>query len=219
MTKNEIRTCVMAALALIALALPLGRAVRAQDVPMKVKGGHELGETADQFFGEGHEKELLSKCASGDFKGLKKPTKHLAKVYCADLTGTRQKAVDGKRVEYKVPGDTKELRKETFTFDHGHLVKVEIAYVEQSAQSNDEGKKFDDILTGVKAAYGPPTGESTKTIQNAYSLNYILHKDVWVAAHAAVIVEEQPAPDASIVVTAYTREEYDESLKTANPLE
>ena len=71
-------------------ALLAASGVRAQELPMKVKGGHELGETAEQFFAEGHEKEVLSACASGDFKSLKKTTKRLARQYCSDLTDTRE---------------------------------------------------------------------------------------------------------------------------------
>jgi hypothetical protein len=33
---------------------------------------HQLGETAEQFFSEGQEKEMLSACAAGGFKSLLK---------------------------------------------------------------------------------------------------------------------------------------------------
>jgi hypothetical protein len=197
-------------------------AASAQDVPMKVKGGHELGETSDQFFTEGHEKEIFGLCAANDFKGLKKATKHLAKVYCDELSDTRKKAADGKRTEYKIPGedDDDALRRQTFTFDHARLVKVELDFMEPTAETNYKGKSYKDVFAGVKEAYGPPTSEKTETIQNAYSLQYELHKDWWVAPHAAVLVEEKPAPEAAVVVTAYTREEYDrETHKSTNPLE
>jgi len=85
----------------------------AQDLPMKVKGGHELGETAEQFFAEGNERDLLSACASGDFKSLKKATKRLAKQYCSDLTDTRERAAGGKHVEYKPAGDPAESAEPT----------------------------------------------------------------------------------------------------------
>src|ERR1700684_1392100 len=91
---------------LVGLFLIAGLAggARAQDLPMKVKGGHELGETAEQFFGEGSEKAALDACAAGNFKSLKKATKRLAKEYCAELTATRDKATSGKHTEYKAAG-------------------------------------------------------------------------------------------------------------------
>ena len=197
---------------------------RAQDLPMKVKGGHELGETAEQFFAEGHEKDLFSECASGDFKALNKQTKRLAKAYCAELTDTREKATSGKRTEYKIAGDTTELKKETFTFDGGHLVRVAVAYVTPNPESNNKGRSFEEIFDGVKDTYGPPTSESTQTIQSAYSLQQILHRAAWIAPHVAVLVVEQAPPEASIVVTACTRTEYDRmgtegKPKIGNPIE
>lgn len=41
-------------LTLAVVALAAG--VRAQEQPIKVKGGHQLGEPAEQFFAEGQEK-------------------------------------------------------------------------------------------------------------------------------------------------------------------
>ncbi len=197
---------------------------RAQDLPMKVKGGHELGETAEQFFSEGHEKDLFRECASGDFKALNKQTKRLAKAYCAELTDTREKATSGKRTEYKISGETAELRKETFTFDGGHLVRVAVAYVTPNPESNNKGRSFEEIFDGVKETYGPPTSEGTQTIQSAYSLQQILHRAAWIAPHVAVLVVEQPSPEASIVVTACTRAEFDRmgaegKPKIGNPIE
>ena len=47
---------------LLAFALLLLAAdVLAQDQPIKVKGGHQLGETAEQFFAEGYEKEIANR--------------------------------------------------------------------------------------------------------------------------------------------------------------
>ena len=43
---------------LIVAMLSLSSDVLAQELPMRVKGGHQLGETAEQFFAEGHEKNV-----------------------------------------------------------------------------------------------------------------------------------------------------------------
>lgn len=64
---------------LILAVVFLSSSALAQELPMKVKGGHQLGETAEQFFAEGHEKEVLSACAAGDFKRLNSSGKRLAK--------------------------------------------------------------------------------------------------------------------------------------------
>ena len=198
--------------------------LRAQDLPMKVKGGHELGATAEQFFAEGHEKEVLSACASGDFKSLKKSTKRLAKQYCSDLTDTREQAAGGKRVEYKPAGDPAEFRTDTFTFDGGHLVKVELIYAAPSPEANYRGKSFADIFAGVKEAYGPPTSESAEPTQSVYGQQYIAHGEIWLAPHAAVVIIEKPGEDGSTTLIACTRAEYDRALapgaaKPANPIQ
>src|ERR1017187_1984070 len=112
---------------LILALLSFASGVIAQDEPMKVKGGHELGETAEQFFAEGYEKKMLSACATGDFKSLNKPNRRLAKQYCAELANERQQMMSGKRGEYK-GGDLSEMRTDTYAFDGGHLVKVELLF-------------------------------------------------------------------------------------------
>src|SRR5579872_3928109 len=60
-------------LTFVVLLLPRG--VFAQDQPMKVKGNHELGETVEQFFAEGQEKEVLTACMAGDFKSVNKSSR------------------------------------------------------------------------------------------------------------------------------------------------
>jgi hypothetical protein len=216
------RKGIIGLLAIAALSVSSG--LRAQDLPMKVKGEHELGETAEQFFAEGHEKDVLGACASGDFKSLKKSTKRLAKQYCSDLTDTREQAAGGKRVEYKPAGDPAEFRTDTFTFDGGHLVKVELIYAAPSPEANYRGKSFADIFAGVKEAYGPPTSESAEPTQSVYGQQYIAHGEIWLAPHAAVVIIEKPGEDGSTTLIACTRAEYDRALapgaaKPANPIQ
>ena len=101
--------------------LSLAWSVLAQEQPLKVKGGHELGETAEQFFAEGQEKMALSACAARDFKSVDRSNRRLAKKICSDLVDARQQAMSGKRSEYQSGGDPAEVRMDTFTFDGDHL--------------------------------------------------------------------------------------------------
>jgi hypothetical protein len=220
MRREIVGPLTLAALTLAALALASG--VLAQDLPMKVKGGHQLGETAEQFFDEGHEKEVLSACAAGNFKSVN-PDKRAAKKYCGDLDEIRQMAVSGKRGEYG-SGDPSDMRTDTFTFDGGHLVKVELLYSVPSAESNYRGHSFEDIFAGIKQAYGPPTSESTAPVQNVYGVKYTAHRELWVAPHAVILITEQPGEGGSTTLIAFTRAEYDRTMaagapKPANPLE
>lgn len=218
MTKNGMIALLSAAL------LVLAAGVRAQDQTVKVKGGHQLGETAEQFFAEAHEKEILGACAAGDFKSVNRPDKRDAKKYCEELVGTRQLAMDGKRGEYQSDGDTSEMRKDTFTFDKGHLVKVELLYSVPSAEFNYRGLSFEKIFAGIEQAYGPPTSESNKPTQDTYGVPYVAHRELWTMSHAAILITELPGPEGSTTVVAFTRAEYDRMVaagapKPANPLE
>ncbi|MGD1211098.1 MAG: hypothetical protein ABR973_07060 [Candidatus Acidiferrales bacterium] len=204
--------------------LSLANGVLAQELPMKVKGGHQLGETAEQFFAEGHEKEVLGACAAGDFKSVNRSNKRDAKKYCGELTEARRQAMSGKRGEYQSGGDPSEMRTDTFTFDGGHLVRVALLFSAPSIESNYRGQSFDEIFAGIKQAYGPPTSETTKPVQDVYGVQYVAHRELWVAPHAAVLITEQPGPGGSVTLVAFTRAEYDRTMaagapKPANPLE
>jgi hypothetical protein len=195
-----------------------------QTLPMKVKGGHLLGESAEQFFGEGREKELLSACAAKDYKSVTEVDKRLAKNYCSELANARQQAIGGKRCAYQTAGDSTELRTDTFTFADGHLVNVQLIYAAPSAEFNNRGQAFAQIFDTIKQAYGPPTAENTAPARDAYGVQYVAHRELWISSDAAVVVNETPGPGGSTTVIAYTRAEYDRmkaanSSKAANPLE
>jgi hypothetical protein len=212
-------------IALFALVATLTLSItHAQTLPMKVKGGHQLGEAAEQFFGEGREKDLLSACAAKDFKSVTEVDKRLAKQYCTELADARQEAVGGKRCVYQTAGDSTELRTDTFTFADGHLVNVQLIYTAPSAEFNNRGQGFDQIFAGVKQAYGSPTTENTSPARDAYGVQYIAHRELWLSPDAAILISETPGPGGSTTVTAYTRAEYERSTaagaeKAANPLE
>jgi hypothetical protein len=209
----------MAAVAVCSLAWAAG----AQDLPVKVKGGHSLGETAEQFFAEGRENTVLSACATGNLKLLAKPARGEARKYCDEVAGARRLAISGQRSDYK-SGDISELRTDTFTFEGGRLVKVELVYSAPSVESNYKGQTFDQIFAGAKQAFGPPANETTRTVQDVYGAPYTAHRELWLAPNAAILIAEQPGPGGSTTVDAFTRAEYDRSLagdkaKPANPLE
>jgi hypothetical protein len=198
--------------------------VPGQEQPMAVKGGHQLGETVEQFFSEGQEKEALSACATGHFKSLDKLIRSQVKKDCDELAGTRQRAMDGKREDYHGVGDPSEMRKDTFTFDGGHLVKVELLYAGPSAEFNYRGQSFEKILAGVIQANGPPTSESTKPTQDAYGVPYVAHRELWLTPQTVILITEQPGPRGSTILVAFTRAEYDRTVAAgapnpANPLE
>jgi hypothetical protein len=195
----------------------------AQDQLIKVKGGHQLGETAAKFFAEGYEEQMLGACASGDFKSVEKSSRRELKKYCAGLDDSRQQAMSGKRYDYKGGGDLTEMRTDTFTFEGGRLVKVELLYSAPNAEVNYRGQKFEDIFAGVKQAYGPPTSETTEPTKNAYGVEYVAHRELWLSPGNAILITERPGPEGSTTLDAFTRAEYDRTTaasgKPANPLE
>jgi hypothetical protein len=198
--------------------------VLAQEQMMKVKGGHQLGETAEQFFAEGYEKDVLGACAGGDFKRANKSSKRQLKKYCGELADAREQATSGKRYDYTGGGDLSEMRTDTFTFDGDHLVKVELLFSAPSAEVNYRGQSFEEIFGGVKQAYGPPTSESTEPTKSAYGVQYLAHRELWIAPHVAILITERPGPGGSTTLVAFTRAEYDHTMaaaapKPANPLE
>jgi hypothetical protein len=204
------------------LSVPAG--ANAQETPLKVKGGHELGETAELFFAEGQEKLALSECAAKDFKRVDKSDKRLAKQLCAELADARQQAISGKRCDYQSGGDPDEMRTDTFTFDHDRLVKVELLYALPSAEYNYRGLTFDKIFAGIKEAYGPPTSETTTPAKSVYGADYVAHRDLWLSPHNVILINEKPGPGGSTTLSAFTRNEYDRTMKAgepkpANPLE
>ena len=205
----------------VVVVLFLAADVLPQAQMMKVKGGHELGESAEQFFAEGHEKEALDACATGNFKSIDKPSRHALKQYCTQLTDARQQATSGKRTEYKGDGDPSKMRTDTSTFDKDRLVKVELIF------ATAEGQTFAQIFAGMKQAYGPPTSEHTEEVQDIYGVPYLTHREVWESPQAVIMITEQVARrlenNRSTTLTAFTRAEYDLNMtgvpRIANPLQ
>jgi hypothetical protein len=192
-----------------------------QEQMMKVKGGHKLGESAEQFFAEGHEKEALDACATGNFKSVSKLTRLMVKQYCSQLTDARQQATSDKRTEYKGDGDPSELRTDIFTFDKDRLVKVELLFAAPSAEANYRGQTFAQVFAAMKQAYGPPASEHTEQGQDTYGAPYLLHRALWESPQAVILITEQvarqPENNGSTTLTAFTRAEYDRSMTSGVP--
>jgi hypothetical protein len=221
--RKEMIGAALAFLSLAGGAPAQNQPATSQDQPMKVKGGHTLGETAEQFFSEGYERDAFAACEAQDFKSLSLPNKRKLKAYCQDLTDDRDEARSGKRSEYKGAGDTSELRNDTFTFDGGHLVKLELLFAAPSAESNYRGQSFEKIFAGLKQTYGPPNSETAKPVQDTYGVRYVAHQELWLAPQTAILVTEKAGPGGSTTLTAVTRAEYDrmlaEAAKAVNPLQ
>lgn len=196
---------------------------RAVDEALRVKGGHVLGETAEQFFSEGFEKDALSACKAGDYKSLALPSKRKLKGYCRDLADDRDEALSGKRSEYKGGGDTSELREDTYTFDGGRLVKMELVFTAPSAEMNYRGQSFQKLFEATRQSYGPPTSETTAPVQDTYGARYVAHREVWRMPQGAILITEKPGPGGSTMLAAFTRAEYDRveaaAAKGTNPLQ
>jgi hypothetical protein len=188
----------------------------AQEQIRKVNNGHQLGETAEQFFTEGYEKQVLSACAAGDFKGVNRSNKRELKKYCGEMAETRQQAMSGKRFEYK-GGNLSEMRVDTFTFDGGHLIKVELTFSAPSAEANYRGQSFEEIFAALRQTYGPPTSERTEPTKDAYGVEYLAHRELWEAPNTAMILIELPGSGGSTTLVAFTRAEYDRTMAGGAP--
>lgn len=212
----------IALFAFAALWFPV--ATPGQDSMLKVKGGHQLGETSEQFFSEGFEKQALTACAAGDYKSVEKFSRREIRSLCAHITDARNQAGAGKRYDYKGGGDVTERRTDTFTFDDSHLVKVELFFAAPSAEVNYRGQSFEQIFDGLKQAYGPPTSESTEPTTNTYGVRYVAHRELWLTPQAVILVVEKPGETGSTTLSAFSRTEYDRSMgdrapKPSNPLQ
>jgi hypothetical protein len=221
--RNEMMGVALAVISLAGGAPGQNQPATAPDQAMKLKGGHELGETGDQFFSEGYEKGAFIACKAQDFKSLDLPGKRELKDYCQKLTDARQEATSGKRSEYKGSGDVSELRDDTYTFDEGRLVKLELHFEAPSAEFNYHGQSFEKIFEGTKQAYGPPSSETTESVQDTYGARYLAHRELWLTPQTAILITEKAGPGGSTTLTAFTRAEYNRTLadaaKTPNPLQ
>jgi hypothetical protein len=86
-----------------------------------------------------------------------------AKDYCAKEKHARQQATSGTRVEYNGRGDEETMRTDTFTFDGGHLVKIDMVYLASTV--NLEGYR-PKCLAISSPDCGKPMGRHRKARAN-----------------------------------------------------
>jgi len=196
----------------------------AQEHPRQLKGGgHVLAEAAGQFFSEGHDGEVLRACQAGDWKNVDASSKKKAKNICAIQAAANRQATSGARVEYKGSGDRETMREDTFVFDGGYLVRIGMVY--RAALADIQGyhpKSFDELFTGLKVAYGPPTKFYTEPVLNAYGVKYDAHHAIWMGEQDVILIIEQPGASGSTEIVAETLAEYNRAAqapKTENPLQ
>jgi hypothetical protein len=202
----------------------------AQEQARQLKGdGHLLGETAEQFYSEGRVGDVLRACQARDWKSVAifsknvdHPSKNNAKNICAIQAAARQQAMSGARFEYKASGDADTMRTATFTFDGGHLVKIDMVYGAPIADFQGyHPKTFGELLEGLQEGYGSPTRTYTEPVLNAYGVRYEAHRVIWMGKKDVISVTEQPGQNGWTEIVAVTLEEYNRAAqapKTVNPL-
>jgi hypothetical protein len=186
----------------------------AQAASLQVKvENHLLGETAEKFFSEGHEGEILSACATKDFGKVDRPTKKTVKEYCAWLSSVRQRMVSGESGQYKDEVSADDTKTTTYVFVAGKFVAAEILFIAPDAANNYQGKSRSEILSGLKGIYGAPTSENSLPYHNVYGVRFERHQELWLAESYAIQTDEQPGANGWTKVNVSTREVYDK-LKT-----
>jgi hypothetical protein len=214
---------VIAWLTLCVLASP-------QEKPRELRGdGHLLGETAEQFFSEGFLGDILRACEARDWKAVNQLSNHVvhasksdAKDYCANTKLARQEATSGIRLEYAGRGDGEAMRADIFTFEAGHLVRINMVYSAPAA--NVEGyhpKSYSELFEGLHEAYGPPSKSYSEPMLSAYGVKYEAHRALWMGNADVISIIEQPREAGRTEIIAETLAEYNRAAqepKIANPL-
>jgi hypothetical protein len=189
--------------------------------------GYLLSETAERFFSEGFAGDLLRACEDRNWKSVKQLSKRPeaasrsdAKDICAKANLAKQQATAGARLEFSGQGDEETMRKDTFTFDGGHLARIAMVYT--SPVANVQGyhpKSYSELFAGLRDAYGPPSKRYSEPEINAYGVKYDAHRDVWIGPENVISILEHPGSDAHTEIVAETLAEYDRAPQTANPLQ
>ena len=204
----------------------------AQEQPRVLRGGgHLLGETAEQFFSEALAGEMQRACEKKDWKTVKQlaenGSKTKTKDVCASEKMVRQQATGGARLEYSGSGDAETMRTDTFTFDGGHLVKIQMLYTAPVATVEGyHPKSFNELFAGLQEAYGTPSKSSSEPVFNVYGVKYEAHRAEWMGKYDVIYLTEQPGkqPGENGVteIIAETVAEYNRAARTpkaANPLQ
>ena len=210
------------------VVLMLCAAASPQEQPRELRGGgHLLGETAEQFFSESFVGDVLRACEAKDWKTVSSKvgyaSRSMAKNYCVKEGLARQQTTAGTRMQYNGRGDEETMRTDTFTFEGGHLVKINMVYLASTA--NIEGyhpKSFAELFSGLREAYGPPSKSSSEPVANAYGVKIDAHRAVWLSNQNVIAIIEQPGAEGRTEIIAETVAEYNreaQAPKAANPLQ
>jgi hypothetical protein len=231
-SRNGARSMTKANTAILIIGyLMLCSSVSAQQQAREVKGGgHLLGETADQFFSEGTVADLARACQDKDWKTVKQlfknpdyASKANAKDICAKEKLLKQQATSGERLEYNGRGDDETMRADTFTFDGGHLVKIDMVYTAPVANVvGFHPKSYDELYAGLEEAYGPPSKSYSEPRLDAIGVKYDAHHAVWMGPQDVISIHEQPGTDGWSEIVAETLAEHDRAVhapKSRNPLQ
>ena len=190
-----------------------------------------LGETADQFFAEGLVGDVLRACQARNWKSVSQLFKNIdhmsksnAKDYCAKQTTARQQAMGGTRLEYGGPGDEDAMRADTFTFDGGHLVKIDMVYSDPIASVEGYSpKSFAELFAGLQEAYGPPSKSySEPVVSSPFGIKYEARRAEWMGNQDVITIIEQPGHDVRTEIIAESLPEHNRAAqapKTVNPLQ
>lgn len=210
--------------------LVLCNSVPAQEQARQLKGdGHLLGETAEQFYSEGHIGDVLHACQAKDWKSVGDLNKNLGKLpktdakdICAIQASAKQQAASGARFEYKGSGDTDTMRLDAFTFDGGYLVRIDMVYSTPIADFQGyHPKSFAELFSGLQEAYGVPAKTYTEPVVNTYGVRYDAQRAIWMGNKDVISIIEQPGAKGWTEIVAMTIAEYNRAAqapKTENPL-
>lgn len=182
--------------------------VQAAPIQVKVEN-HLLGETAEQFFTEGHEGVLLNACGTKDFRKVNHSIRETAKEYCAWLSDLRQRMVGGENGIYKDELSADDTKTTTYVFAAGKFVAAEILFVAPDSANNNQGKPFAEILSGLKGTYGAPTSQTIVPYHNVYGVLFDRHQNLWLTESYVIQMDEQPGAHGWTKVNVSTRELYD----------
>lgn len=187
-------------------------------------GGHLLGESVGQFYSEGYVGDVLRACQAADWKTVSNlsktadpSSKKKAKDICDLETLAKQQATSGARLKYKGSGDKETKRADEFTFDGGHLVKIDMIY--RASTSDFEGyhpKSFAELFAGLTDAYGAPTKTYTESVLNTYGVKYDARRAEWMGSNNVIIITEQPGGNGWTQIVAETLAEYNRAARTPN---
>jgi len=85
------------------------------------------------------------------------------------------------------------MRRDTFTLDGGHLAKIRMIYAIPIADIEGfHTKSFDELLAGLREAYGEPSKSYSEPVVNTYGVRRNAHRAIWLGKQNVISIIEQP---------------------------